>query len=116
MSWLEKLLNKKNLISTHKASIPEGIWTKCPSCDQVLYRIALAENLEVCPKCNHHMRMSARNRLESFLDKGEQTELGKQFLPQDLNFHKFENHESLHLCEANMAVFLQEDEGSYNIL
>ncbi len=84
MSWLEKLLNKKNLISTHKASIPEGIWTKCPSCDQVLYRIALTENLEVCPKCNHHMRMSARNRLESFLDKGEQTELGKQFLPQDL--------------------------------
>ncbi|WP_261902693.1 acetyl-CoA carboxylase, carboxyltransferase subunit beta [Vibrio fortis] len=84
MSWLEKLLNKKNLISTHKASIPEGIWTKCPSCDQVLYRIALTENLEVCPKCNHHMRMSARNRLESFLDKGEHTELGKQFLPQDL--------------------------------
>ncbi|MGR5556346.1 acetyl-CoA carboxylase, carboxyltransferase subunit beta [Vibrio fortis] len=84
MSWLEKLLNKKNLISTHKASIPEGVWTKCPSCDQVLYRIALKENLEVCPKCNHHMRMSARNRLESFLDKGELTELGKQFLPQDL--------------------------------
>ncbi|MFM2598136.1 acetyl-CoA carboxylase, carboxyltransferase subunit beta [Vibrio fortis] len=84
MSWLEKLLNKKNLISTRKASIPEGVWTKCPSCDQVLYRIALTENLEVCPKCDYHMRMSARSRLESFLDKGEQTELGNQFLPQDL--------------------------------
>ncbi|KAB0287168.1 acetyl-CoA carboxylase carboxyltransferase subunit beta [Vibrio fortis] len=84
MSWLEKLLNKKNLISTRKASIPEGVWTKCTSCDQVLYRIALTENLEVCPKCNHHMRMSARSRLESFLDKSEQIELGKQFLPQDL--------------------------------
>lgn len=84
MNWLEKLLDKKNLISTRKASIPEGVWTKCPSCDQVLYRIALTENLEVCPKCDYHMRMSARSRLESFLDKGEQTELGKQFLPQDL--------------------------------
>ena len=84
MNWLEKLLNKKNLISTRKASIPEGVWTKCPSCDQVLYRIALTENLEVCPKCDYHMRMSARSRLESFLDKGEQTELGNQFLPQDL--------------------------------
>ncbi|KAB0303539.1 acetyl-CoA carboxylase carboxyltransferase subunit beta [Vibrio fortis] len=88
MSWLEKLLNKKNLISTRKASIPEGVWTKCPSCDQVLYRVALTENLEVCPKCNHHMRMSARSRLESFLDKGELTELGKQFLPQDLLYFK----------------------------
>ena len=84
MSWLEKLLDKKNLISNRKASIPEGIWSKCPSCDQILYRVALTENLEVCPKCNHHMRMSARSRLESFLDKGEQTELGNQFLPQDL--------------------------------
>ncbi|EHR4992219.1 acetyl-CoA carboxylase, carboxyltransferase subunit beta [Vibrio parahaemolyticus] len=84
MSWLEKLLDKKNIINTRKASIPEGVWTKCPSCDQVLYRIALKENLEVCPKCQHHLRMSARHRLDSFLDKGERIELASEHEPKDL--------------------------------
>ncbi len=84
MSWLEKLLDKKNIINTRKASIPEGVWNKCPSCDQVLYRIALKENLEVCPKCQHHLRMSARHRLDSFLDKGERIELASKYEPKDL--------------------------------
>ncbi|EGR1143602.1 TPA: acetyl-CoA carboxylase, carboxyltransferase subunit beta [Vibrio parahaemolyticus] len=84
MSWLEKLLDKKNIINTRKASIPESVWTKCPSCDQVLYRIALKENLEVCPKCQHHLRMSARHRLDSFLDKGERIELASEYEPKDL--------------------------------
>ncbi|WP_274022604.1 acetyl-CoA carboxylase, carboxyltransferase subunit beta [Vibrio parahaemolyticus] len=84
MSWLEKILDKKNIINTRKASIPEGVWTKCPSCDQVLYRIALKENLEVCPKCQHHLRMSARHRLDSFLDKGERIELTSEYEPKDL--------------------------------
>ncbi|EOV6320970.1 acetyl-CoA carboxylase, carboxyltransferase subunit beta [Vibrio parahaemolyticus] len=84
MSWLEKLLDKKNIINTRKASIPEGVWTKCPSCDQVQYRIALKENLEVCPKCQHHLRMSARHRLDSFLDKGERIELASEHEPKDL--------------------------------
>ncbi|EGR3201231.1 acetyl-CoA carboxylase carboxyltransferase subunit beta [Vibrio parahaemolyticus] len=84
MSWLEKLLDKKNIINTRKASIPEGVWTKCPSCDQVLYRIALKENLEVCPKCQHHLRMSVRHRLDSFLDKGERIELANEYEPKDL--------------------------------
>ncbi|EGQ7876091.1 acetyl-CoA carboxylase carboxyltransferase subunit beta [Vibrio parahaemolyticus] len=84
MSWLEKLLDKKNIINTRKASIPEGVWTKCPSCDQVLYRIALKENLEVCLKCQHHLRMSARHRLDSFLDKGERIELASEYEPKDL--------------------------------
>lgn len=84
MSWLEKILDKKNIINTRKASIPEGVWIKCPSCDQVLYRIALKENLEVCPKCQHHLRMSARHRLDSFLDKGERIELASEYEPKDL--------------------------------
>ncbi|EOX4942654.1 acetyl-CoA carboxylase, carboxyltransferase subunit beta [Vibrio alginolyticus] len=84
MNWLEKLLDKKNIISTRKASIPEGVWTKCPSCDQILYRIALEENLEVCPKCDHHMRMSARRRLDNFLDKGERIEIASEHEPKDL--------------------------------
>jgi len=87
MSWLEKLLDKKNIISTRKASIPEGIWTKCPSCDQILYRIALEKNLEVCSKCDHHMRMSACRHLDSFLDKGERIEIASELEPKDfLNF------------------------------
>lgn len=84
MSWLEKLLEKKNIINTRKASIPEGVWTKCPTCDQVLYRFALKENLEVCTKCQHHMRMPARGRLDSFLDKGERIEIGSEYEPKDL--------------------------------
>ncbi|ENC7033132.1 acetyl-CoA carboxylase carboxyltransferase subunit beta [Vibrio cholerae] len=84
MSWLEKLLDKKNIISTRKASVPGGVWTQCPSCEQVLYRAALTENLEVCPKCNHHMRLSARQRLERFLDKEGRAELASELEPIDL--------------------------------
>ncbi|MEL7287728.1 MAG: acetyl-CoA carboxylase, carboxyltransferase subunit beta, partial [Pseudomonadota bacterium] len=80
-------LDKNNIINTRKASIPEGVWTKCPSCEQVLYRIALKENLEVCPKCNHHMRMTARDRLDSFLDKQKRSEIASEYEPKDvLNF------------------------------
>ena len=84
MSWLEKLLNKNNLKRNRKASIPEGVWFNCPSCTQTLYHIALKENLQVCPKCGHHMRMTARLRLETFLDNSERTELGDQHYPKDL--------------------------------
>lgn len=84
MSWLEKLLDKKNIISTRKASVPGGVWTQCPSCEQVLYRAALTENLEVCPKCNHHMRLSARQRLERFLDGEGRAELASELEPIDL--------------------------------
>lgn len=83
MSWLEKLLNKNNLKRNRKASIPEGVWISCPSCTQTLYHIALEENLQVCPKCGHHMRMTARLRLDTFLDNSERTELGTQYLPID---------------------------------
>ncbi|HDM8226308.1 TPA: acetyl-CoA carboxylase carboxyltransferase subunit beta [Vibrio campbellii] len=87
MSWLEKLLDKNNIINTRKTSIPEGVWTKCSSCEQMLYRIALKENLEVCPKCNHHMRMTARDRLDSFLDKQKRSEIASEYEPKDvLNF------------------------------
>ncbi|MDA9557992.1 acetyl-CoA carboxylase, carboxyltransferase subunit beta [Vibrio sp.] len=83
MSWLEKILEKSNIVSSRKASIPEGVWTKCTSCDQVLYHAELERNLEVCPKCGHHMRMKARRRLESFLDSGSYTELANDLEPQD---------------------------------
>ena len=84
MSWLEKLLNKNNIKRNRKASIPEGVWISCPSCTQTLYHIALKENLQVCPKCGHHMRMTARLRLDTFLDNSERAELGTEYLPIDL--------------------------------
>ncbi|RTF43681.1 acetyl-CoA carboxylase carboxyltransferase subunit beta, partial [Serratia marcescens] len=81
MSWIERI--KSNIISTRKASIPEGVWTKCSSCDQVLYRAELERNLSVCPKCDHHMRIAARDRLHRLLDEGSLVELGSELEPKD---------------------------------
>ena len=85
MSWLEKLLPpriQRNDAGTRK-SIPEGLWVKCPSCEAVLYRSDLEVNLHVCPKCSHHMRISARERLDSLLDAGGHYEIGQETLPVD---------------------------------
>ncbi|GAA0519522.1 acetyl-CoA carboxylase, carboxyltransferase subunit beta [Tatumella terrea] len=84
MSWIERILSKSNVTPTRKASIPEGVWTKCDSCDQVLYRAELERNLEVCPKCDHHMRMHARDRLTSFMDQDTLVELGSELEPRDI--------------------------------
>lgn len=81
MSWIERI--KSNITPTRKASIPEGVWTKCDSCGRVLYRAELERNLEVCPKCDHHMRMSARNRLHSLLDEGS-GRTGQRAEPKDV--------------------------------
>ncbi|SPZ20910.1 Acetyl-coenzyme A carboxylase carboxyl transferase subunit beta [Providencia rettgeri] len=84
MSWIEKILKKGNLTQSHKANIPEGVWTKCDSCGQVLYGAELERNLSVCPKCDHHMRIHARQRLETFLDENSTTELGSELEPKDI--------------------------------
>ena len=83
MSWLEKILEKSNIVSSRKASIPEGVWTKCTSCEQVLYHAELERNLDVCPKCDHHMRIKARRRLETFLDDTNRVEIADELEPQD---------------------------------
>ena len=103
MSWLERLLDKKNRISNRKASIPEGIWTKCPACEQILYRIALEENLAVCLKCDHHMRMTARQRLDHFLDSEDRIEIGSEYEPKDvLNFKDLQRYKTrLALAQEN---------------
>ena len=88
MSWLDKLTDKKNKMNVHRASIPKGVWTQCPSCKQILYLMALRKNLAVCMKCNHHMRMSARQRLDSFLDKSDRIEIAKELEPKDLLIHR----------------------------
>ena len=72
-------------ISTEKRakSVPEGVWIKCQSCDAQLYRNELERNLHVCPKCNYHMRIGARKRLEFFLDPESQEELSGHLEPED---------------------------------
>lgn len=85
MSWIEKIINKKNIkVNSKKKDIPEGIWTKCDDCHQILYRAELERNLEVCPKCDHHMKISARTRLQNFLDKGNKIEIGMNLKPKDV--------------------------------
>ncbi|NVJ11267.1 acetyl-CoA carboxylase carboxyl transferase subunit beta, partial [Myxococcus sp. AM001] len=66
-----------------KSSVPEGLWHKCPSCDSVLYKPELEKTLDVCPKCNHHMRIDARARLDIFLDAEGREELGADLEPVD---------------------------------
>jgi acetyl-CoA carboxylase carboxyl transferase subunit beta len=83
MSWFEKLMPSR--ISTEKRtrSVPQGVWIKCEKCDAQLYRTELERNLNVCPKCDHHMRIGARLRIEYFLDPESQTELDPSLEPED---------------------------------
>jgi acetyl-CoA carboxylase carboxyl transferase subunit beta len=85
MSWLEKLLPSKieQNDATERRSVPEGLWTKCPSCETVLFKTDLEQNLMVCPKCNHHHRISARARLDGFLDAEGRYEIGQEVVPVD---------------------------------
>jgi len=84
MSWFTKLLPSR--IKTDGASrrtVPEGVWSKCEECSAVLYRAELERNLEVCPKCSHHMRIGARVRLENFLDPEPRVGIGDEIKPVD---------------------------------
>ena len=81
MSWLEKILPKSD--NSRRHNIPEGVWTKCDGCEQVLYRAELERNQNVWPKCNQHMRIGARARLNAFLDQDNRQELGDTLEPQD---------------------------------
>lgn len=84
MSWFQKLFSPKiQNAGPRKKSIPEGLWTKCTACNAVLFKAELERNLEVCPKCNHHMRLTARNRLDQFLDPNIRSEIGKEIEPKD---------------------------------
>ena len=85
MSWLEKLLPPKIQPTdpAERRSVPEGLWIKCPSCETVLYKTDLEQNLSVCPKCSHHHRMGARERLNAFLDGEGRYEIGEEVVPVD---------------------------------
>ncbi|MFU2047782.1 acetyl-CoA carboxylase, carboxyltransferase subunit beta [Avibacterium gallinarum] len=84
MSWIDRIFSKNTASNTRKANVPEGVWTKCTSCGQVLYRDELTRNLEVCPKCGHHMRIDARTRLLALLDKESAVEIAAELEPKDI--------------------------------
>ena len=84
MSWFQKLMPSR--IRTEggtKRNVPEGLWTKCAACSAVLYKPELDRNLAVCPKCSNHMPISARARLDQFLDPGEKREIAASLEPAD---------------------------------
>ncbi len=83
MSWFEKIMPSRIKTERRTRSVPEGLWIKCPVCDAVLYRAELERNLYVCPKCSHHMRIGARERLDAFLDPGSAQELAAGIYPED---------------------------------
>jgi acetyl-CoA carboxylase carboxyl transferase subunit beta len=86
MSWLQKLLPpkiKRAATGSARKAVPEGLWSKCSKCETVLYRAELEKNLCVCPKCNHHERVGARQRLELMLDADGRYEIGSEVSPKD---------------------------------
>jgi len=84
MSWFEKLMPSRiRTENRDKRTVPEGLWSKCPACDAVLYRAELERNQDVCPKCDQHMRIGARRRLDLFLDPEPRQEIGAEVLPAD---------------------------------
>ncbi|NYT59765.1 acetyl-CoA carboxylase carboxyltransferase subunit beta [Alcaligenaceae bacterium] len=84
MSWIEKILPPRiNRSNDGGRRVPEGVWVKCPSCESVLYKEDLKATLNVCPKCSHHMRIGARERIEALLDADGRVEIGQNTRPMD---------------------------------
>jgi acetyl-CoA carboxylase carboxyl transferase subunit beta len=83
LTWFEKIMPSRIKTERRTRSVPEGLWIKCPACDAVLYRAELERNLQVCPKCNHHMRIGGRDRLARFLDPESGIELAVGVEPED---------------------------------
>src|SRR5688572_7230384 len=84
MNWFKKLLPSRiRTGANNKKGVPEGLWSKCDNCNSVLYRTELERNLEVCPKCDYHIRISARKRLSYFLDPKGMVEIGAEVGPVD---------------------------------
>ncbi len=84
MSWFSKLVPSKiRTVGGNKRTVPEGLWIRCEGCGAILYRSELERNLDVCPKCSHHMRIAARLRLNMFLDENSSQEIGEELEPID---------------------------------
>lgn len=85
MNWFEKFVpaSIRTDASNKKGAVPEGLWNKCPNCNAILFNLELEKNFSVCPKCEHHLRISARTRLDMFLDEEDREEIGKGIKPTD---------------------------------
>ena len=83
MTWFEKIIPSRITTERRTRSVPQGLWMKCPACDSVLYRPEVERNLQVCPKCSHHLRIGARERLARFLDADGATEIAAGIGPGD---------------------------------
>lgn len=104
MSWFEKLMPTRiRTDATSKGAVPEGLWTKCTSCSAVLYRAELERNQDVCPKCNQHMRIFGRRRLDLFLDTEGREEIANNLMPVDK--YKFKDQKKykdrIHIAQKN---------------
>lgn len=82
-NWLDRLVPSMIRSESKTSQIPEGLWRKCPKCGAPLYRPELEKNLDVCPKCNHHHRVTARRRIDMFLDPEDKVEIGADIEPVD---------------------------------
>lgn len=85
MSWLDKILPPKiKREPSSQSAVPEGLWSKCPSCCATLYTTELIQNAHVCPKCQHHNAITARERLDLLLDSSNRVEIGENIKPTDI--------------------------------
>ena len=108
MSWFQKIIppkiQRRVEAATKKNVVPEGLWSKCASCEEVLYRAELEKHLDVCPKCGHHNRVSARQRLNYFLDPEGRLEIGANVLPVDSLKFKDSKRYADRIAEATKEV------------
>ncbi|NCS65715.1 MAG: acetyl-CoA carboxylase carboxyl transferase subunit beta [Hydrogenophilales bacterium CG03_land_8_20_14_0_80_62_28] len=106
MSWFQKIIPPKiqRRVQAARKVVPEGLWSKCAACEEVLYRAELEKHLDVCPKCGHHNRVGARQRLNYFLDEDGRKEIGANVLPVDSLKFKDSRRYTDRLTEATKAV------------
>jgi acetyl-CoA carboxylase carboxyl transferase subunit beta len=109
MSWFQKIIPPKiQRRTTAKKAVPEGLWSKCPSCDAVLYAADLDNNQHVCPQCSHHLRVGARQRLDLLLDEEGRKEIGGNVAPTDTLKFKDSKRYTDRLTDANKATQEQD--------
>lgn len=104
MSWFQKIIRPKIQRRETRKSVPEGLWSKCPACDEVLYSTDLDNNAHVCPKCSHHHRIGARRRLDVFLDEAGRSEIGQTVSPVDTLKFKDSRKYADRITEATQAT------------
>ena len=107
MSWLTKTLPpkiKREEGATRRASLPEGLWSKCPSCEAVLYATDLENNMQVCPKCGHHNRLGSRQRLDLLLDAEGRFEIGAEVVATDALKFKDSKSYTVRLAEGQAST------------